>query len=73
MIQIASGIFLAMYYKADVTLAYNSVVYIMNEVELGWFIRYLHMNGASAFFLTVYFHMFRSLLMSSYVNPRIFL
>lgn len=72
-IQIASGIFLAMYYKADVTLAYNSVVYIMNEVELGWFIRYLHMNGASAFFLTVYFHMFRSLLMSSYVNPRIFL
>jgi ubiquinol-cytochrome c reductase cytochrome b subunit len=69
-IQIASGIFLAMYYKPDASLAFGSVEYIMRDVPFGWLIRYIHSTGASAFFIVVYLHMFRALLYGSYKKPR---
>ncbi len=68
--QIFTGIFLTMHYKPDATLAFASVEYIMRDVEWGWLIRYLHSTGASAFFIVVYFHMFRALMYGSYKAPR---
>jgi ubiquinol-cytochrome c reductase cytochrome b subunit len=55
-IQIVTGIFLAMHYKPDAALAFASVEYIMRDVPGGWIIRYLHSTGASAFFIVVYLH-----------------
>jgi len=69
-IQIVTGIFLAMHYKPSAAEAFNSVEYIMRDVEWGWLIRYLHSTGASAFFVVVYLHMFRGLLYGSYKQPR---
>jgi ubiquinol-cytochrome c reductase cytochrome b subunit len=69
-IQIVTGIFLVMHYKPDANLAFASVEYIMREVPGGWFIRYMHSTGASAFFIVVYIHMFRALLYGSYRKPR---
>jgi ubiquinol-cytochrome c reductase cytochrome b subunit len=69
-IQIVSGIFLAMSYTPSDTEAFQSIEYIMREVEWGWLIRYLHSTGASAFFIVIYLHMFRALLYGSYKNPR---
>jgi ubiquinol-cytochrome c reductase cytochrome b subunit len=76
-IQIVTGIFLVMNYKPDGTLnadgvpiAFASVEYIMREVPGGWFIRYMHSTGASAFFIVVYLHMFRGLMYGSYRKPR---
>jgi len=69
-IQIVTGIFLVMNYKPDARYAFESVEYIMREVPGGWFIRYLHSTGASAFFVVVYLHMFRGLLYGSYRKPR---
>lgn len=76
-IQIVTGIFLVMHYKPDASLnasgipvAFASVEYIMREVPGGWFIRYMHSTGASAFFIVVYLHMFRGLLYGSYRKPR---
>jgi ubiquinol-cytochrome c reductase cytochrome b subunit len=69
-IQIVSGIFLTMFYKPDAAYAFASVEYIMRDVEWGWFIRYMHSTGASAFFIVVYLHMFRALLYGSYKKPR---
>ncbi|MDD3517259.1 MAG: cytochrome bc complex cytochrome b subunit [Chromatiales bacterium] len=69
-IQLGSGLWLTMFYKPDATLAFASVEYIMRDVEWGWFIRYMHSTGASAFFLVVYLHMFRALLYGSYKAPR---
>ena len=57
--QIVTGIFLTMNYKPDATKAFESVEYIMRDVAGGWFIRYMHSTGASAFFIVVYLHMFR--------------
>ncbi|MGA3156557.1 MAG: cytochrome bc complex cytochrome b subunit [Steroidobacteraceae bacterium] len=68
--QLLSGIFLAMFYKPGATTAFDSVEFIMREVKYGWLIRYLHSTGASAFFLVVYLHMFRALLYGSYKAPR---
>src|SRR5258707_1533959 len=68
--QIVTGIFLAMNYKPDATLAFASVEYIMRDVPWGWLIRYMHSTGASAFFIVVYLHMFRGLLYGSYRKPR---
>src|SRR4029077_3734566 len=61
-IQLFTGIFLAMFYKVGDTTAFDSVEYIMREVDYGWLIRYLHSTGASAFFLVVYLHMYRALM-----------
>ncbi len=69
-IMIVSGIFLAMSYTPSDVEAFQSIEYIMREVEWGWLIRYLHSTGASAFFIVVYLHMFRALLYGSYKAPR---
>lgn len=69
-IQIATGIFLAMHYTGHVDLAMASVEHIMRDVKNGWLIRYLHANGASFFFIVVYIHMFRGLYYGSYSQPR---
>ena len=69
-IQILSGIFLTMHYKADASQAFASVEYIMRDVPWGWLVRYIHSTGASMFFVVVYMHMFRGLLYGSYRKPR---
>src|SRR5438045_7842634 len=65
-IQLLSGIFLAMHYKPDTGLAFGSVEYIMRDVDWGWLIRYMHSTGASLFFVVVYLHMFRAFLYGSF-------
>jgi ubiquinol-cytochrome c reductase cytochrome b subunit len=70
LVQILSGVFLAMHYCPNVDLAFNSVEHIMRDVPGGWFLRYLHANGASMFFITVYFHIGRGLYYGSYAAPR---
>ncbi len=69
-IQIVTGLWLAMMYKPDADLAFASVEYIMRDVNWGWLIRYMHSTGASAFFLVIYLHMFRGLMYGSYRKPR---
>ena len=69
-IQIVTGIFLAMHYTPHIDLAFNSVEHIMRDVNNGWLIRYLHANGASMFFIVVYAHIFRGLYYGSYIYPR---
>lgn len=69
-IQLVSGIFLTMNYKPSAAEAFASVEYIMRDVPGGWFIRYLHSTGASAFFIVVYLHMFRGMIYGSYRKPR---
>ena len=68
--QLVTGIFLTMFYKPGELTSFDSVEYIMREVDFGWLIRYLHSTGASAFFIVVYLHMFRALLYGSYRAPR---
>nr|BBH10674.1 apocytochrome b [Palmaria palmata] len=69
-IQILTGIFLAMHYTTHVDLAFASVEHIMRDVNFGWLLRYLHANGASMFFIVVYMHVFRGLYFGSYAAPR---
>lgn len=69
-VQIVSGIFLAMHYKPDVHLAFDSVQDIMRDVNYGWLLRYMHAVGASAFFIVIYTHMARTLYYGSYRAPR---
>jgi len=69
-IQIFSGILLAMHYKPSAAEAFASVEYIMRDVDWGWLIRYMHTTGASFFFILIYLHMFRSLLYGSHKAPR---
>src|SRR3974377_816217 len=69
-LQLLTGIFLAMFYKPGELTSFDSVEYIMREVDYGWLIRYLHSTGASAFFIVVYLHMYRALLYGSYRAPR---
>jgi ubiquinol-cytochrome c reductase cytochrome b subunit len=69
-IQIVTGVFLTMNYKPDAKLAFDSVEYIMRDVDGGWLIRYLHSTGASFFFIVVYLHMMRGLMYGSYKAPR---
>jgi quinol-cytochrome oxidoreductase complex cytochrome b subunit len=59
-VQIVTGVFLASHYVPNVFFAFQSVEYIMREVEYGWLLRYIHANGASFFFFFVYCHMFRN-------------
>jgi len=68
--QIVTGIWLTMHYKPSAAEAFASVEYIMRDVPWGWLIRYMHSTGASAFFVVVYLHMFRSLMYGSYQKPR---
>nr|WP_085784133.1 cytochrome b N-terminal domain-containing protein [Candidatus Nucleicultrix amoebiphila] len=69
-IMILTGIFLAMHYTPHVDHAFRSVESIMRDVNYGWLIRYIHMNGASMFFIVVYLHIFRGLYYGSYKAPR---
>ena len=69
-IMIATGIVLAMQYTAHVDHAFNSVERIMRDVNYGWMLRYIHMNGGSFFFIVVYIHVFRGLYYGSYKAPR---
>jgi ubiquinol-cytochrome c reductase cytochrome b subunit len=70
MIQIVTGIVLAMHFAANGALAFDSVEHIMRDVNSGWFLRYAHANGASMFFIVVYIHIFRGLFYGSYKAPR---
>lgn len=67
---ILSGIFLVMNYTPHADMAFNSVERIMRDVNYGWLIRYIHMNGASMFFICVYIHIVRGLYYGSYKAPR---
>jgi ubiquinol-cytochrome c reductase cytochrome b subunit len=69
-LQLVTGIFLAMYYKPSAAHAFDSVQHIMREIDWGWLIRYMHSTGASAFFIVIYLHMFRGLMYGSYRAPR---
>ncbi|MBT6406450.1 MAG: cytochrome b [Rhodospirillaceae bacterium] len=69
-IMIATGIFLSMSYTPHVDYAFDSVERIMRDVNYGWLLRYLHMNGGSMFFIAVYIHVFRGLYYGSYKAPR---
>ncbi|WP_395651489.1 cytochrome bc complex cytochrome b subunit [Brevundimonas sp.] len=69
-IQIATGIVLAMHYTPNTELAFASVERIMRDVNGGWLIRFVHANGASMFFIAVYLHMLRGLYYGSYKAPR---
>jgi ubiquinol-cytochrome c reductase cytochrome b subunit len=67
---IVTGIFLAMYYTPNVDMAFESVERIRRDVNYGWLIQFIHMNGASFFFIVTYIHVFRGLYYGSYKNPR---
>jgi ubiquinol-cytochrome c reductase cytochrome b subunit len=69
-VQLFTGIFLAMHYTPEVNLAFISVEHIMRDVVGGVGLRYVHANGASMFFIVVYTHMFRGLYYGSYYQPR---
>lgn len=69
-VMVLTGFFLAMNYVPHVDLAFDSVERIMRDVNYGWLIRYLHMNGASMFFIVVYIHIFRGFYYGSYKGPR---
>lgn len=68
--QFLTGILLTMNYKPDAKLAFDSVEYIMREVNWGWLVRYMHSTGASAFFVVIYLHMFRGMMYGSFKHPR---
>nr|ADJ17482.1 cytochrome b [Fukomys sp. CGF-2010a]ARE72432.1 cytochrome b [Fukomys hanangensis]ARE72433.1 cytochrome b [Fukomys hanangensis]ARE72434.1 cytochrome b [Fukomys hanangensis]ARE72435.1 cytochrome b [Fukomys hanangensis] len=66
-LQIVTGLFLAMHYTADTTTAFSSVAHICRDVNYGWLIRYMHANGASMFFICLYMHVGRGIYYGSYV------
>lgn len=67
---ILTGLVLAMHYVPDATLAFGRIEHIMRDVNHGWLLRYIHMNGASFFFVAVYIHIFRGMYYGSYQKPR---
>ncbi len=70
MLQIITGVVLAMHYAANAQVAFGTVEHIMRNVNYGWMLRYAHANGASFFFIVIYMHIFRGLFYSSYKPPR---
>ncbi len=69
-LQIVTGVILAMHYAPNAAVAFDSTEHIMRDVNWGWMLRYAHANGASAFFVVVYIHIFRGLFFGSYKAPR---
>ena len=69
-LQVVTGIVLAMHYAANAGVAFDSVEHIMRDVNWGWLMRYSHANGASAFFVVIYIHIFRGFYFGSYKPPR---
>lgn len=68
-IQIITGLFLTMYYIPSTDSAMNSIEYMMRNINYGWLVRSAHANGASAFFVAIYIHIFRSLYYGTYSHP----
>lgn len=68
--QVLSGLWLTMFYTPTAQQAFDSIQYIMREVNYGWLFRYMHSTGASLLFLVLYLHIFRGLLYGSYQKPR---
>ena len=69
-VQLYSGIILAMHYAPNSAIAFESIEKLMRDASYGWLMRYTHMVGASLFFFAVYIHMFRGLYYGSYKAPR---
>jgi len=69
-VQILTGVILAMHYAPNALVAFDSTEHIMRDVNWGWLLRYGHANGASMFFIVVYIHIFRGLFFGSYKAPR---
>ena len=69
-VQIVTGVVLAMHYAANAQVAFATTEHIMRDVNWGWMMRYAHANGASFFFIVIYLHIFRGLFYSSYKAPR---
>jgi ubiquinol-cytochrome c reductase cytochrome b subunit len=69
-IQLITGLWLAMFYIPTAEQAFGSIEFIMRDVNYGWLLRYMHSTGASAFFIVIYFHIFKALLYGSYQKPR---
>ncbi len=69
-VQLITGIFLAMHYTSHIDYAFTSIEHIMRDVNNGWLMRYIHANGASMFFITTYVHMFKNLYYGSFTAPR---
>nr|YP_009387941.1 cytochrome b [Aquatica wuhana]ART65582.1 cytochrome b [Aquatica wuhana] len=67
-IQVLTGLFLAMHYCSDISLAFNSIIHICRDVNYGWLMRIIHMNGASLFFLCLYLHIGRGIYYSSFMQ-----
>jgi quinol-cytochrome oxidoreductase complex cytochrome b subunit len=70
LVQLGTGVILAMYYKPDPNSAYESVQHINNDVTLGWLVRGMHRWGASVFIILIFFHMARVFLFGAYKYPR---
>nr|YP_009645845.1 cytochrome b [Myuchelys latisternum]QBX97517.1 cytochrome b [Myuchelys latisternum] len=66
-LQLATGIFLAMHYSSDISTAFSSISHIQRDVQYGWLIRNMHANGASLFFMCIYFHIGRGIYYGSYL------
>ncbi|HTM94640.1 MAG TPA: cytochrome b/b6 [Croceibacterium sp.] len=69
-LQIVTGVVLAMHYAANAGIAFDSVEHVMRDVNWGWALRYAHANGASFFFVVIYLHIFRGFFYGSYKAPR---
>ena len=69
-IQLISGLILSMHYQSNILDAFNSVEHIVRDINYGWFLRALHSNGASFFFLFVYLHLIRGLYYQTYLSSR---
>lgn len=70
-IQLVSGIFLSFHYSAHERLAFDSVVHIVRNVQKGWFLRRVHANGASMFFICLYIHIARGIYYGSYLDTAV--
>ena len=70
LVQLGTGVILAMYYQPDPNSAYESVQHITNDVTLGWLVRGMHRWGASVFIILMFFHMARVFLFGAYKYPR---
>nr|AUY54943.1 cytochrome b [Emydura subglobosa] len=69
-LQLATGIFLAMHYSSDISMAFSSISHIQRDVQYGWLIRNMHANGASLFFMCIYLHIGRGIYYGSYLYKK---
>lgn len=67
-VQIVTGVLLACYYRPAEIFAFSDVIFILNDVNSGYLVKYLHLNGATFIFLLLYLHMFRGLYYKSYIS-----